>query len=100
MLAAIKFDHQSRRPAGKIGDVRSYRTLADELRAFEATASEVVPEPILGARSSPSQVACEGRQTLLCQRRAPSPQPSPRRGEGVFGRHALIPFESDQTVNA
>jgi hypothetical protein len=59
----------------------------------------MVPEPVFGVRASAAQVACYRRQSLLRHRGTPSPQPSPRRGEGAI-QHTHNPSESVHTVNA
>ena len=83
VLPAIEFDRQSQTSAAEIRDVRSDGTLPNELRAFESMPPKVVPEAVFGIGTSAAQLACDWRQALLRQCRAPSSQPSPRWEEGV-----------------
>jgi hypothetical protein len=86
VLAAVEFDGEVQIAAGEIRDEAADRELAEELSVFEAAGAEVIPEPVFGVRASAAEVTCDGRQALFCQGRTPSPQPSPRRGEGAIRR--------------
>jgi hypothetical protein len=83
VLSAVELDRKVCVTAGEVGDVRTDRKLADELRAFEPAGAEMMPQASFGVRASTPKVPSDWSQTLLCHCRAPSPQPSPRRGEGV-----------------
>ncbi len=87
VLAAIQFDDQSCRAAGKVGDVGANRELTDEFRPFETPPAQVVPQPVFGIGAPAAQLARDWTILLFWQRRTPSPQPSPLRGEGVSSAH-------------
>ena len=85
MLAAIKLNRKAEFTAGEIGDVGTDLELADELGAFELARAQIVPKPVFSIGASAAQGTCRSRESLFRQGRTPSPQPSPRRGEGVNG---------------
>jgi hypothetical protein len=57
------------------------------------------PEASLSVGTLTAQVARGSCQSLR-QRRSPSPQPSPRRGEEVFVRHSSSSLRGSFAVNA
>ena len=89
MLPAVEFDDQVRVPAGEVGDVRTDRELTDELCAFELARAEVTPQALFGVRGISPKFSCVRRQAFFRQCRSPSPQPSPRWGEGVLADRPL-----------
>jgi len=90
VLPAIKLDDEVRGSTGKIRDVRPNLELADEFCAYETPASQVVPKMVLGVGAGPAKLSCDRGQSLFRQRRSPSPQPSPRRGEGATWRSSIL----------
>ena len=99
VLTSIQLDANAQRAATEIGHGSANRALPNELRAFEAPPSEIVPEAHFSVGLMTPQLSRDRRQSLLRQRRTPSSQPSPRRGEGAV-RHASTSFESTSPVNA
>ena len=89
MLAAVDLDHQARGAAREVGNVRADRELEDEFGAFDLAGAEALPEAVLRVGSRAAEFARYRREAFFCQRRSPSPQPSPRRGEGAWLRPSL-----------
>lgn len=88
MLSTVQFNRKMRVAAGEVRYVWANRKLPDEFGAFQLAGAEVAPEALLGVRASDAQFSCNWRQAFFRQRRSPSPQPSPRRGEGAIAeRH-------------
>jgi hypothetical protein len=86
MLSSVDLNREAQWSAGEVGDKRANRKLADELRAFEAAAAQIVPKSVLGIGAGAPELSRNGRQSLFRQTRTPSSQPSPRRGEGAIRR--------------
>ena len=86
MLTAIKLDRKMCVAAGKIDDVRADRELCDEFGAVELASAQVSPQAFFGVGLVAPELARDRREAFFRYRRSPSPQPSPRRGEGVKRR--------------
>jgi len=90
MLSSIQFYHQSRCAAGEVGHMDADGELANELGPFNLTTAKVPPQALLRFGLSAPKLARDRSQLVGRQCRSPSPQPSPRRGEGV--KRAILPM--------
>jgi hypothetical protein len=79
VVATIQFDDQSCGAAGEVCDVRTNWELADEFSTLDASAAQMIPQPVFGIGASSPQLASDWSTLILLQRRTPSP----RRGEGA-----------------
>ena len=89
VLTAVQLNREVGVAAGEIRDEPRDGELAEEFGTLEAAAAQVVPKAVFGFSASAAQVAPDRCQLLLRQGRTPSPQPSPRRGEGVSSARRL-----------
>jgi hypothetical protein len=99
MLSSVELDREAQASAGEVGDMRANGKLADEFRAFEPAASQIVPKSVLGIGALSAQFSRNGRQMLFRQARTPSSQPSPRGGEGAIRRRGTK-VQGSSFVNA
>ena len=83
MLSAVQFNREMRIAAGEVGDVGADRKLSDKFGAIELAGAKVPPQAFFRFGLIAPQFARDGSQAFFRHRRSPSPQPSPRRGEGV-----------------
>ena len=69
MLPSIKLDDQLGTSAGEISDIGAERKLADELEAFELSASQSEPEGFFDLSHIPAQSSCSSGQAFFGQDR-------------------------------
>ncbi len=82
MLAAIAFNRDTKRTAGKISNVVSDWELAGEFDAEDVAVSEMRPERSFGIRHSVAQLTRSFGQALFSHCRTPIPNPFPL-GKGL-----------------
>lgn len=83
MLSAVQFDHQSRPPASKVGDMRSDRKLTDEFEAVDLPGAQPCPQRLLRFGRVAAQHARGAGQAFLHHRLTPSPNLLPQ-GRGLW----------------
>ena len=83
VLSPVQLNGDAGATTGEVGDVGADLFLADELGTRELAVAQMPPKALFGIGLIATKLAGDGGQFLSRQVRAPSPQPSPLRGEGV-----------------
>lgn len=83
VLPAVDLDDQAHFGAEEVGDVAVDLNLLAELESIQLAVAEDAPELSFGIGGVAAQPSRSGRQKMVPCHIAPSPQPSPARGEGV-----------------